>query len=484
MANYLQSLIDQGDKIWSGIRLVKDSWQNVVTGLGTARDKTQYGEFAWQNELSWTELNNLFHHDDLAKKVVSLKPKEMIREGYEVLVDDKEKINNRIKEIPVISSVHQVNEVTGINEAVLQSMIWGRLYGGAVLIIGADDGLTADQELAEERVQEIKWLYITDRRYLVPEGEHYRVIDRKGSGDLYIHKSRLIVFGGALTSDDEKDRLGGWDYSVLQAPYNALRQSGQVWQAVEHLVSDSSQAVFKIQGLMSMIAGGQKDILQSRMELVDLSRSVARAVLLDTDGGESFERQVAPMTEYKGILEMFMMRLAAAADMPVSVLMGRSPAGLNATGESDIRIWYDTIRSAQTYELQPKLEKLIKLVLIEQLGRIPESWSIKFNPLWQMTPKEQSELEKITAEKDAIYISNQVVLPEEVALSRFTPDGWMANTEIDRELRERLLVDEKDLLENPPPPPPQLIMALSIAFGTPLALSKPLRHSRGIAPEP
>ncbi len=39
--------------------------------------------------------------------------------------------------------------------------------------------------------------------------------------------------------------------------------------------------------------------------------------------------------------------------MPVTILMGQSPAGMNATGESDFRWHYDRIKSRQTLHIAP-----------------------------------------------------------------------------------------------------------------------------------
>lgn len=299
-----------------------------------------------------------------------------------------------------------------------------------------------------------------DKRYLVPdtyfedplndenfgEPQTYRVVTRRGATNVVIHRSRLLVFGGSHTSDEERDRLGGWDHSVITPVYDVLRMFDSVWKSAEHLMSDASQAVFKIQGLMSMLAGGQKDVLQTRMQLVDMSRSVARALLLDAEAGEEFTREASSFTDAQNMLEKFMMRLASAVDIPVTILMGRSPAGQNATGDADFRWFYDTIRTAQENELRPQLEKLVRLVMLAADGptggKEPEAWGLSFAPLWQNTPSEQAELEKKHAEKDKLYIDAGVVLPEEVALSRYRPEGWSADTTIDRELREEMLEAE------------------------------------------
>jgi len=464
-SNYLEKLVEQGNAVWQGLRLVRsDNWQNVFTGLGTARDKTQYGKFVSLSDIPDHELTGLYHQNDTAKRIVNLKPQEMLRQGYTINVRD---------DTEATSAIGQRLRDLHANTRLVDAMIWGRLYGGSAIIMGADDGRAANEPLDENAIRSIRFLHVVDRRSLQPatyykdplndeffgQPELYHVIPLDGSAsNMTIHRSRMLLFGGAHTSAEEKLRLGGWDHSILTAIYGALRQFDNVWQASEQLMSDASQAVFKVQGLMSMIAGGQKDVLQTRMQLVDMSRSVARALLLDAEGGEEFERTSSNFTDAQNMLDKFMLRLASAAEMPVTILMGRSPAGENATGESDFRAWYDTIRTAQENDLEPRLSRLVTLLMLSKDGPtggiVPETWEIRFDPLWQATPEEQATIEKITAEKDKIYLETGVLLPEEVALSRFRSEGWNAETQIDRNVRETLLEIELETLADPEEEPP------------------------------
>jgi len=462
----LERVMAHGGAIWQALRLVQDNWQNVFTGLGTARDKTQYGRFVSLQEISDTELTALYHQDDTAKRVVALKPREMTRRGFAVNVEGDTEAS---------TAIGQKNRDLKTSLRVRDAMIWGRLYGGGVVLIGADDGQPADQPLREEAIRSVKWLHTIDRRWIVAESyfedpindplygeaKTFRVIPHRtaqgmASTNMVIHRSRMMIFGGAHTTDEERDRLGGWDHSVLTAVYGVLRAFNDVWASSQHLMAEASQGVFKIAGLMGMIAGGQKEELQTRMQLVDMSKSIARSLLLDADNGEDYSREGASFTDAANMLDKWMLRLASAAEVPVTILMGQSPAGMNATGESDFRWFYDTIQAAQRNDLKPELERLIRLLFLAQDGptggKEPESWEIVFHPLWQPTPVEQAALEKATAEKDKIYLETDVITPEEVALSRFRPEGWSAETQIDLEPRETMQAAEATLPDNPTDP--------------------------------
>ena len=48
--------------------------------------------------------------------------------------------------------------------------------------------------------------------------------------------------------------------------------------------------------------------------------------------------------------------------------MGQAPAGLNATGDSEIRWFYDRVAARQRRELQPALKRLVKLLFLSKRG--------------------------------------------------------------------------------------------------------------------
>jgi hypothetical protein len=183
------------------------------------------------------------------------------------------------------------------------------------------------------------------------------------------------------------------------------------------------------------------------MRLLDMNRSVARALAIDADG-EEFERQPYNFGNVDSVLQMFVIRLSSAARMPATILMGQSPAGMNATGESDVRWFYDTIATARENDLKPQIRRIIELLFLSKdgptKGNVPENWSLHFPPLWESTPKEDSEIKKAMAETDKIYIEAGVALPEEISLSRFPATGYSLETTVDLELRQSSLEAEKE----------------------------------------
>lgn len=422
-----------------------DGWENILTGLGTARDKTTYGQFGLLGRIPDNELQNMFNCGWLARKVVSYRAKEVFREGFCVEDGDVEKY---IKSAQICTKLQK-------------AMTFSRLYGGGLLIGGLDDGQPQDAPLSYDSLQELRYLTFLDRRYCTVHAYYtdpnspkyltpmtYSINPPQGVGGVIVHETRCIRFGGAETDDQTSLQIGGWDYSVLQSTYEVIRAFETAWQSVNVLISDASQSVFKIKGLINALASpGGIDTMNTRMQLIDLSRSVARAIVLDADHNEDFHRDTTSFGGLPELLDRGMMLVAGAADTPVSILFGRSAAGMNATGESDFRIFYDSVKSEQETHITPIVNVLLTWATSAKKGPtngVPYEGGVKWKSLWQPEASVVATTEKTFADRDVAYINAGVWTPEEVAFAR-KEGSYTAKVEIDEGMRQVSMVNEKKL---------------------------------------
>lgn len=118
--------------------------------------------------------------------------------------------------------------------------------------------------------------------------------------------------------------------------------------------------------------------------------------------------------------------------------MGRSPAGLNATGDSDLTSFYNSVARDQENELKPRLLRVYKM-LAHTMDIDPSEVVIQCRPLVELTEKERAELELAHAQKDKLYVDSGVLTPEEIALSRFSdPEEFGLRIQLDEDsLRAR-----------------------------------------------
>jgi len=372
--------------------------------------------------------------------------------------------------------VMQALDDVSAKTSIAQALIWARVHGGSLLFLGVNDGVAdLSQPLNLDTIKSLDFMLVFDRwevhiqetnsdigspDYGKPSVYMVQTTTETGQGigtSTLIHASRFIRFDGVLTSRQRMSYNGGWSDSVYTRMEETLMDYGMAWHSVANLLSDFSQAVLKMRGLADAISQQESNVVLDRMTAMDLCRSVARAIPIDADD-EDFMRVATPMSGLPETLDRMMLRLASAARMPATLMFGQSPAGLNATGESDIRFFYDQIKASQEENLRPRLDRLLKVLFAAREGptggKEPENWSYEFNPLWQETDQQRAAVRKTQAEIDSIYIADGVLDVEEVAMSRFGGDTYSTETVLDMEKR----MEEPEEPEPPPPPPMPLPM--------------------------
>jgi phage-related protein (TIGR01555 family) len=440
----------------SGQRL--DAWVNDYTGFGTSRDKTEHGYVMARLDLSDYALDALYHDDDIAQVMIDTYPQEALRKGYYLNVGDP---HDKKQEAEILNALDELCA----NEKMIEGAIWGDLYGGSGMLIGADDGRPAHMPLVPERVRRVDQVEVLDRRYLsvhsrymsgpkTGRAESYAVGNPSGvARPMYIvHESRMIMFGGARTARPRQEARGGWDQSKLQRPFEVIRKFATGFKAVETLLTDGPQGVYKIKNLSNLLASSKQQALKDRIETVEMMRSAMRAIVVDTEN-EDFTRQPFSFAGIPDVLDKLMLRLSAAAGIPVTLLMGQSPAGMNATGDSDFRGFYGKVETYQHNYIRPRLKRLIEILCAAKegptKGKVPDQIEIQFQKLWTLDPLAEAQRRSAIATTDKIYVDMGAATPEEIALSRFGERGYEDGYKIDRDLRMAALEEADD--DAPPP---------------------------------
>ena len=383
----------------------------------------------------------------------------------------------------------------GALDVVQEALSYERAYGGSAIFVGADDGMDdLAKPLDEDRIKDIghltawtggwdgeavAWSYYRDvagPKYGQPEtymvrnigvpiakipapGEPIRTSDilppSHGSGSspmiTWVHESRLLVFPGTAVSRLARVQMRGWGDSIFTRCDEVLQQYNQTWGGIANLMTDFSQGVMSIEGFAQALMANNRNGMQNvtkRALAVNMTRSISRMMFIDSK--EKFDRSTVPLTGVPEVLQQFALRLAAAADMPVALLMGQAPAGLNATGASDIRFFYDRVASRQKKRMMPQLRRLLHLLMIAKEGptdgKEPKKWSVKARPLYQLSALERADLRLKVTQADQIAIETQQVTPEEVAAKRYGGSEFDdGSIQLDLEGREEMAAqDEAD----------------------------------------
>lgn len=446
-----------------------DGWRNILTGVGDPdRDARLSSAMAWA-QLDRTTALNLWRGSDMAGRAIELPTKEMLRRPPSVLVDGDpdagRAMDTRLDEHDLFGVVRTARN-------------YARAFGGGAIYVAVDDGQDPKEPLRLEAIRSVWGFAALEPDELRPVLAHsdprrpefgkpsvYEMQRRIASNvvgssallPVKVHASRVIRFEGLVTTADDAATRFGWGASILERSLaDVIRDFDGAFDATSALMKDFAQAVFGIKGLATILSAKDGDkVFRDRIAAIDMARSVLRATVIDAD--ETFARTTTPVSGLPEILDRFTKRLGAAADMPVSILMGESPAGLNATGESDVRIFYDRIAGDRREAVGRPLERAVRMLFLAKdgptKGREPERWSLKFPSLWEPTEQESAAVRKTQAEVDTAYINAGVLSAPEVAVSRFGGQtGYSTETHlVDATVEGRSGGPETDPTDEPKP---------------------------------
>ena len=416
----------------------KDGWMNLFTGLGTKADKTKSTRAVPTGFLADAEKEIIYADDGLGARIVDLLPEDMMKQGWHyVFENEKEGFDNYSK------IYNRVFKEIRANYKIAQALKWARLYGGALILLGVYDGESLDQPLNLNKIKNFENLKIIPRNNVMygtmefqmnPELPHYGQVEYYPvtfyTGRKYqmrkVHYSRVIEIKGIEIPSSEASLIPMefryWGLSVFQRIQDRLKELGSSFSSLANLLNELTIGKYKYKDLaqiMSSDDGGE--LVQKRLQAMDLMKSVFHSVLLDTD--ESFERDTLSFGGVSDVMYQFMMMTSAATGYPMTKLFGISPGGLNSTGEADMYQYYDMVKAKQETELLPIIERLVKI--ISEWQNIPEP-EIVFNPLEQMTEKEQAELEEKKARTEKLkqetyqgYIDMGIMSPEVAEVVEF-----------------------------------------------------------------
>ncbi len=443
-----------------------DAFGNETLGVAQAAYDKRQGGIPLPPQLNVFSRNifeNLYHGDDVGRTGVDLPAQEMVREWITLNAGT---INEAGVEASVGKKVLKIMQKLEAQKQYKIALAWESAFGGSVLLIGANDGTlapdgtpaTADNPLAEplreDAIQSVDFIKPIDRfdavtvqRDQFGEPEIYQITLRRIEGaalsSMFVHHSRVIVFPGLDVTNNRRAELDGWGDSIYQRTFETMRDYSTGWAGIGALLTDLNQSVYKVSGLTEMLstedATDGTRTLAARLRTLEFCRSVLRAIPLDADLGEEWERRATNFGGLADVLDRMALRLAQAFRVPVSLLLGQSPAGLQATGDSDIRFWYDSVRAQQQFRLLPRISRLVDLILLSKDGPtngvLPDDVSITFNPLYQESPEELTARRKTQAEIDVAYINAGILLPDEVRNSRFGGEEYSFETQLDPELK-------------------------------------------------
>jgi phage-related protein (TIGR01555 family) len=402
-----------------------DGLANLASGLGTSADK-RTGSFYHRCTITPDQIDAAYRTSWLVRKIVDVPALDMTRErrDWQAEQADIEKLEGEEKRLKLWAKVRQ-------------ALILGRLGGGAIILGVGNEDPALPINARSLKAGALRYMHVVSRwrlsigqivmdpkSDLFGQPEYFSLGSQNGA--VRIHPSRVVVFRGlhvpelGITMSEEQF----WGDSVIQSINDAVKNADTATAGFASLIHEAKVDTVSIPGLIDLVAtaDGEK-LLQKRVDIANTFKSIWNTRILDGgsgDGndGETWDTRQINWAGMPDVMNAFMGFVAGAADIPATRLLGRSPQGMNATGDGDLTNYYDRIQAQQDSDLRPQLEQIDQVLIPSAgvaMGEQTKTW-FEFPPL--TTPTEAEEATTFNTSMDAITKLQSTGTVPDLAMSK------------------------------------------------------------------
>lgn len=415
----------------------EDGYVNLLNKYGTKQDNSEAYKFEREPVIPDMQLTGLYEGNGLFSKIIDTPAEEALKHGFDL----------NLKSDEVNAFVEDALDDLEWEEKAATAIKWARLYGGALIVMLIDDGRGLEEPVDWEHIRSIDELRVYERSIVQPDSSSLYQQDYGGKGvgnrvskfgqpeyyyvsSIYgsfkVHESRCLVFrNGVLPEQTSNATYLFWGMPEYVRIRRALRETVTAHTDSVKLLERSVQAIYSMKGLASLLTtdDGENQVLK-RLQLVDTSRGLLNSIAIDSEG-ENYDFKTFQFSGVKDVIDATCNMLSALTNIPQTILFGRSPAGMNATGDSDFESYYNFVEKIQRLMLKRNLRTLLDVVFRAGIasGDVAEEpdYKLEFKPLWSLSDTEQAavdqtkaQTEQIKAQTAQLYVDMQALDHTEV----------------------------------------------------------------------
>ena len=415
----------------------EDGYVNLLNKYGTQQDSSEAYRYEREPIIPDMQLTGLYEGNGLFAKIIDTPAEEALKHGFDLSLKNDE----------LDAFVEDALDALEWEEKAATAIKWARLYGGSIIVMLIDDGRGLEEPVDWKHIRSIDELRVYERAVVQPDYSSLYMQDYGGRGvgnrvskfgrpefyyvsSIYgsftVHESRCLLFRNGvlpeLTTNTTYRLWGMPEYIRFQ---RALRETLTAHGDSVKLLERSVQAIYSMKNLAQLLAtdDGENQVLK-RLQVIDMARGLLNSIAIDSEG-ESYDFKVANFSGVRDVIDASCNMLSSLTNIPQTLLFGRSPAGMNATGESDLENWYNFVERIQKLMLKPNLRNLLDVTFRAGVasGDIAEepNYKLKFNPLWSLSETEQAAVDQtraqtaqVKAQTAQIYVDMQAIDPQEV----------------------------------------------------------------------
>ncbi|WP_233981723.1 DUF1073 domain-containing protein [Pectobacterium versatile] len=393
------------------IRVSNDGLANMMTGMGTERDRRTFNRFMFNMLQDFAELEAAYIENWIARDIIDIPVDDSTREWREFASDDA-------------TAIREAEKLYNVQSVTQDAFKWAGVYGGAGVLMITDQPFNRPLSVKKIKKNSLKRLLVLDRMFINgqafnvtnPLAENYMLPDYfvVNGGSQQIHYSHFVKAPGAPLPMRLRMINGGWDDSRLRRCLEDVKDAVSAKSGVAALIQEANIDVINRENLANdLAAGDMDDVIGQRYNIFGMMKSLYRLALLDKN--EEFDRKQISFGGLGEILSVLMEWTAGAAGIPMTRLFGVQAKGLGDSGQGDMNNYYNTIRGGQESKYRPFLKRIDEVLIRSTFGTMPDGLDFEFAPLSQPTDTELSAQRLADAQADEIRLNQRVVRPSQVA---------------------------------------------------------------------
>ncbi|GKW27780.1 DUF1073 domain-containing protein [Pectobacterium brasiliense] len=393
------------------IRVSNDGLANMMTGMGTERDRRTFNRFMFNMLQDFAELEAAYIDNWIARDIIDIPVDDSTREWREFASDDA-------------TAIREAEKFYNVQAVTQDAFKWAGVYGGAGTLMITDQPFDKPLRVKKIKKGSLKRLLVLDRMFINgqafnvtnPLAENYMLPDYfvVNGGSQQIHYSHFVKAPGAPLPMRLRMINGGWDDSRLRRCLEDVKDAVSAKGGVAALIQEANIDVINRENLANdLAAGDMDDVIAQRYNIFGMMKSLYRLALLDKT--EEFDRKQISFGGLGEILSVLMEWTAGAAGIPMTRLFGVQSKGLGDSGQGDMNNYYNTIRGGQESKYRPFLKRIDEVLIRSTLGAMPDGLDFEFAPLSQPTDTELSAQRLADAQADELRLQQGVVRKSQVA---------------------------------------------------------------------
>lgn len=402
-----------------------DSFQNFNAALGQGANNLISGSTYALNPITRNriQLENAYQGNWVVGLVVNTVADDMTKKGI------------------TIKSSLTPDDINEIEEAMLDLNIWGslcdcikwsRLYGGALGYIMID-GHNPEDELDITTISKgqfkgilpiDRWQVTVNVTDVITElcsdiglPKYYTVNTQQAgtlSASFRIHHSRVLRFTGIDLPNLRKQVENMWGISIVERLWDRLVAYDSTSAGAAQLVYKAHLRTLKLPGYRNIMAVGGAPLngLVNMVSNMRLMQSNEGITVIDAD--DTLEANTYNFSGLTDVMYTFLEQLSGATQIPLVRLLGQSPAGLNSTGESDMKIYSANNNREQENKLRKPMKKILEILSQSILDiELPKGTRFNFNDLLDLNLKEEADKNSVNTNTIIAAVNAGLISKEE-----------------------------------------------------------------------